>query len=167
MHAICAQLQLIFHIIRCPGYIQRVPAGENRLGSVGEISPQMLPCFSGKRSGAARRRASPAHGGRCGDRHGRFPAARRGLAARQGGATSCGVLQWRSFTGKELLTLSGEETLLCRGMLERAGFTVALQCFMWKIEERGALVGRFPKNPEEGRCPHLLQTKIDQALDFL
>lgn len=51
---------------------------------------------------------SLAHGWTCGDGHGRFPAAGGGLAARQGGAGSCGMLSacgWWRLKVKELLAL--------------------------------------------------------------
>lgn len=128
MHAICARLRLISHIIRRPGYIQSVPAGENYLGSFGEISPQMLPCIRGKRRGAAL-----AHSWRCGDGHGRFPPARD---------TGChvlwaaGDLQLVGVKGKELLALPREKSWLCWVRAgERAGFVAVPALFYVKMKE--------------------------------
>lgn len=160
MRAICARLRLISHIIRCPGYIQSVPAGENYLGSFGEISPQMLPCIPGKRH-----RAALAHGWRCGDGHRRVPPARD---------TGCHVLwgaedlQLVGVKSEELLALPREKTWLCWVRAgERAGFVVVPALFHVKNERVKSVSWKFLREAKGGGCPQLLQTKIGRALGFL
>lgn len=147
MHAICARLRLISHIIRCPGYIQSVPAGENYLGSFGEISPQMLPCVLRKHSRAVRHKASLAHGWRCGDGHRRFPAARRGgWWQGRGGAISGGVLSICSWWGLKARSFwSFPRRSLCSTgcVLERAGFVVVLALFYVKTEKAKSIGWKF------------------------
>lgn len=139
MHAICARLRMISHIIRCPGYIQSVPAGENYLGSFCEISPQMLPCILRKHLRTVSHKASLAPARRRGDGHRRFPAAKGGLGREGGTAPAAGC--WAPKLQVVGVKASSSWPFLGRGLCSagcvvgRVDTAVVLAPFKWWTKE--------------------------------